>query len=170
MVSMPINIMKPLSQIFRPGPSSPVTLDAQIAALDAASPDVIVAAAVGDGEEALRAAAVRKLAALVDAGTINFAELRSLGNTPAVLSVAGLCVNPAYLADLLGSITDLEQIATLVIEGSSSRIRQLAAQRIEDPVELARLLKLARDKDKSVYKILKQKSDALRDSLRSRAM
>jgi hypothetical protein len=162
MVSMPINIMKPLSQIFRPGPSSPVTLDAQIAALDSASADLLVAAAVGDGDEALRAAAVRKLAALVDAGTINFAALRSMGNTPTVWAVAGLCVNTAYLADLLDSITDMDQIATLVIEGSSSRLRQLAAQRIEDPGELARLLKLARDKDKSVYKILKQKSDALR--------
>ena len=193
MVSMPINIMKPLSQIFRPPPSSPLTLDAQIAALETATPDLIAATAVSDGEEALRAAAVRKLpdgevlrllaglnwgasgtpsaleraaqervAALVDAGSIGFTELRSNGNAAAVLSVAGHCANAVYLTDLLGSITDMRHVATLVIEGSSSRIRQLAAQRIEDPAELSRLLRLARDKDKSVYKILKQKSDALR--------
>ncbi|MEP6886248.1 MAG: DUF349 domain-containing protein [Gammaproteobacteria bacterium] len=208
--------MKPLSKLFRSEPSSPLTLEAQLAALEAGPADVIIAAALGDGNEVLRTAAVRKLpdgevlrrlagfdagasavpvvegatasntaasntaasppaassplervaqervAQLVDAGTIKFAELSPVGNTAAVLSVAGMCRDPAYLAEALASISNLQRIATLVIEGSSSRIRQLAAQRIEDPAELTRLLKLARDKDKSVYKILKQKYDALR--------
>ncbi len=188
--------MKPLTKLFRSEPLSPPTLEAQVAALEAGPLDVIVATALGDGEEALRAAAVRKLpdgevlrklaglsagaaappgaasplervaqervAQFIDAGTIDFAELRSAGNATALLSVAGLCSDPKYLAEILAAIGDLQQVATLVTEGSSSRIRQLAAQRIEAPAELSRLLKLARDKDKSVYKILKQKHDALR--------
>ena len=110
----------------------------------------------------LERAAQERVAQLIDTGTVDFAELRSSGNAAAVLSVAGLCSDARYLSDMLASIGDSQQVAILVIEGSSSRIRQLAAQRIEDPAELSRLLKLARDKDKSVYKILKQKHDALR--------
>ncbi len=207
MDSMPINAMKPLTQLFRAAPPSPATLEAQVAALEGGSPELIIATALGEGDETLRAAAVSKLpdgevlrklaglsaaaaadplgvartassverapsalervaheriAQLVDAGTIDFTELRAVGDGAALLSVAGLCSDQKYLAAMLASINDLQQVATLVTEGSSSRIRQLAAQRIEDPAELTRLLKLARDKDKSVYKILKQKHDALR--------
>jgi hypothetical protein len=103
------------------------------------------------------------VAQLVDAGAIDFAGLcAAAGNSSAVLSVAGLCSNPAYLPQALASIDDPQQIATLVRGGSSSRVRQLAAQRIEDPTELKQLLAQVRGKDKSVYKILKQKLDVLR--------
>ncbi|HWG71467.1 MAG TPA: DUF349 domain-containing protein [Steroidobacteraceae bacterium] len=54
------------------------------------------------------------------------------------------------------------QAARLVMEGSSSRVRQLAAQSVQDPAELKQLLRQLRGKDKSVYKIIKQKCDALR--------
>ncbi len=40
-------------------------------------------------------------------------------------------------------------------------MRQLAAEAIEDPAQLKQLLNKIRGKDKNVYKILKQKSDAL---------
>ena len=168
MDSMPSYVMKPLTQLFRAAPPSPVTLEAQVAALEGGPPDLIIATALGEGDETLRAAAVGKLpdgevlrrlaglnagasaappgiaraassferapsalervaqervAQLVDAGAIKFAELRSSGNSAAVLSVAGLCGDPAYLTDALASIGDPLQVATLVIEGSSSRIR-----------------------------------------------
>src|SRR5438477_7212822 len=56
------HLMKPLSNLARPGPDSPPSLETQIAALESASPDSIAAAALGEGQEALRAAAIRKLA------------------------------------------------------------------------------------------------------------
>ena len=188
-----MHLMRPLSRLFRPEPPSPPTLDDRITALDSGSPELIIATTLGDGEEALRAAAVRKLqdgeilrklaglsddispsptsleriaqervAQLIDAGTIDFTGLRASRNTSALLSVAGLCSNPAYLSQALASIDDPQRVAEIVRGGSSSRIRQLAAQSIEDPVELRQLLKQVRDKDKSVYKIIKQKCDALR--------
>ena len=86
----------------------------------------------------------------------------SLANSAAVLAVAALCRDPAHLVRALESIHDPQQLARLVIEGSSIHLRQLAAQRIEDPLELKRLLKQVRGKDKNVYKILKHKCDALR--------
>ena len=176
-----------------PQPASP--LAAQVAALDAASPERIAAAALGDGEEALRAAAASKLpdgeilrqlaglregaaspgsstleriaqerlAQLIDAGSVDFAALCAAArNTSAALSVAGLCSDPARLSQALTSIEDPQQIARLVIEGTTSRMRQLAAQRIEDPTELKQLLKQVRGKDKNIYKIIKQKCDVLR--------
>ena len=177
-----------------PAAASPPTLETRVAALPAGSPELIITA-LGEGDAALRAAAVRKLedgeplrklaglsggvsppvpaglehiaqervAELIDLGSIDYAGLlAAVGNTDAVLSVAGLCSNPAHLPEAFASIGDPQRIARLVVEGSSVRLRQLAAQRIEDPAALRQLIKLLRDKDKSVYKIIKQKCDVLR--------
>ncbi|MGH8323805.1 MAG: hypothetical protein ACRETD_08425, partial [Steroidobacteraceae bacterium] len=57
---------------------------------------------------------------------------------------------------------DTETIARLVIEGATTKIRQRAAQAIEDPVMLRRLIRDVRGgNDKSVYKILTSNRDAL---------
>ena len=103
-----------------------------------------------------------RMAQLLDAGTVDFAGLcTAAGDPSALLAVAGLSGNPDHLPQALALIDDPKRVAALVIEGSSSRIRQVAAQTIEDPAELRRLLKEIRGKDKSVYKIIKQKCDAL---------
>jgi Domain of Unknown Function (DUF349) len=57
---------------------------------------------------------------------------------------------------------DTGTIANLAIKGSSTKIRQLAAEAIEDPAQIRELIKAARGgNDKSVYKILARKRDAL---------
>jgi len=57
---------------------------------------------------------------------------------------------------------DAETIARLVVEGTSTKVRQLAAEAIEDPVKLRQLIRDVRGgNDKSVYKILTCKRDAL---------
>ena len=57
---------------------------------------------------------------------------------------------------------DSHTVATSAIEGTSTRIRQLAAEAIDDPEQIRRLIKSARGgNDKSVYKILTRKRDAL---------
>jgi hypothetical protein len=72
-------------------------------------------------------------------------------------------VHPAQLIDegSIASISDPAQLAQLVVQGPSSRLRQLAAEHVYDPKQLRQLLPQVRNKDKSVYKILKQKCDAL---------
>jgi hypothetical protein len=190
-----MDLVKPLRHFFRAAPPPPPTLETRVAALDEGSTELVAATALGGGEEALRAAAVRKLpdgmllrklaglsegaappetasferiaqervAQLIDSGSIDFADLcAATPNSTAMLSVAGHCRNPDHLAQILGWIDDPQRLANLALEGSSSRLRQLAAQRIEDPAELARLLKQVRGKDKNVYKIIKQKCDVLR--------
>jgi hypothetical protein len=188
-----IHLMKPLSRFFRSQPAPP-TLATQVAVLDSTAPAELGATALGDGAEALRIAAIRKLpngeilrglaglrdgavpgfpsleraaqerlAQLLDAGAIDLADLSAAPvNHSALLSVAGLCSDPARLPAALARVNDPQRVARLVIDGSSVRIRQLAAQSLEDPVELRCLLKQVRGSDKSIYKIIKQKCDVLR--------
>ena len=107
--------------------------------------------------------AQERLAQLVDYGAVDWAVLSAApGDATALLTIAGCCSNPAHLEDVIASIQDPRQQSQLVIQGQSLRVRQLAARRIDDPEELRRLLKLLQGKDKSVYKILKEKRDALR--------
>ena len=115
--------------------------------------------AAGPGGDALRAAATRRLAQLVDGGTIDFAsELQGAAAATAdarsaLLAVAALCKDSAHLERLVAAIVDPQELAALAVEGSSTRIRQQAAQRIDDPDEIDRLLRQVRDRDKSVYRI-----------------
>jgi len=56
---------------------------------------------------------------------------------------------------------DAQVIARLVLEGTSTKIRQLAAEAIEDDAQLGELIRQTRGgKDKSVYKILSRKREA----------
>src|SRR6202789_3475347 len=161
------HFVTPLSRFFRSAPPPPPAAQDPAAMLDSGSPELISATALGDGEETLRAAAVRKLpdgealrtlaglrrtasaarpsnlepssslertaqervAQLVDAGTIDFAALcAAAGDSSALLAVAGLSGNPAHLSRAFALIDDPNRVAALVTEGSSSRIRQFAAQ------------------------------------------
>jgi hypothetical protein len=111
---------------------------------------------------ALERAAQARMAQHIDAGSIEFAEFCArAGNRSVVFAVAALCKDSSRLPQALGTIEDPLQIAQLVVEGSSSRLRQLAAERVDDPAQLRQLLKQLRTKDKRVYKILKQKCDVL---------
>lgn len=57
---------------------------------------------------------------------------------------------------------DTRTVARLVIEGASTKIRQHAAEAVDDPAQIRQLIRDARGgKDKSVYKILTRKRDAL---------
>jgi Domain of Unknown Function (DUF349) len=190
--------MKLFSRFLRKAaPPAPPTLEERIAILDQGSSDLILGMALGTEEQALRAAAIRKLpdgdplrrlaglsrptdsaaiavpaaleraaqarmAELIDAGSIDFAVFcNQLENRSVMFCVAALCKDTSRLPQALASIDDPLQVAQLVVDSPSSRLRQLAAEAIEDPAQLRQLLKQIRSKDKSVYKILKQKCDAL---------
>ena len=111
---------------------------------------------------AVRHAAHERLAQLVDAGTIDFAAFCSKPEHFSVsIAVAALCKNPDRLRDVLARIDDPAELARLVVEGPTSRVRQSAAAAIDDPAQWKALLPQVRGKDKAVYKLIKQKSDAL---------
>ena len=111
---------------------------------------------------AVQRAAQSRMAQLIDAGSIDFAGFcEQVANRSAMFCVVALCKDASRLPQALASINDPLQVAQLIVESRSSRLRQLAAAVVEDPAQLRQLLKQVRSKDKSVYKILKQKCDAL---------
>jgi hypothetical protein len=136
-----VRSIRPFSRMFRPEAEAPeaVAADADIA------PAVIAPSAAAAGGEASADA---------------MAQLQE-GSTLRALAIAASSADDSHLATLFDS-ADSRDIVSLVTEGSSSRIRQYAAQRVTDAAELRHLLKLVRGKDKSVYKIIKQKCDELR--------
>jgi len=169
-----------LSRMFRPEAAPPPAAPAASAASAAAAPTGELpahadeSASLPDGA-ALRtlaglmgaapapvAAAQARMAQLIDAGTVNFAALAGeIVHKDALLSIAGMCRDTSFLAQLLDG-SDPPDLVRLVTEASSTRVRQLAAQRVADPAHLRQLLKQVRGKDKNVYKIIKQKCDELR--------
>jgi len=84
---------------------------------------------------------------------------------PTPVEAAPPAVEPAEQARLLQCIADRTldpaELSRLAVEGPTSRVRQAAAAVIDDPAQLHALLPRLRGKDKSVYKLIKQKCDAL---------
>jgi DNA repair protein SbcC/Rad50 len=111
----------------------------------------------------LTAYAQQRLATLLDAQSISWRELRSDSeNAEALLQITERCSDPACLEQAVASIADPQQIVRLVLEGGTLPLRQAAARRIDDHEDVHRLLKQLQGKDKSVYRILKDKRDAWR--------
>jgi Domain of Unknown Function (DUF349) len=178
--------MKLLSRFFSTTPLATPTLPERIAYLNAGSAEEVGRCAeeilkLADGDllrglagisstleitlhepAALKRAAQARLAQLIDEGAIDFTMFRGQSAAqPAVLAVAALCKDSSRLSQALESVTDPGEIARLATESPSSRVRLMAAELIADPAQLKQVLQQVRNKDKSVYKILKQKSDAL---------
>ena len=121
-------------------------------------------------DESLQKSARLRLASLIDDEALDIRALMTQSADPlAVVSLVALCRSPDRLPLALAGITEASQRMALVTSAPSSRLRQLAAETIEDPDELRQLIKRVRDSDKGVYKILKQKSAALLADERRRA-
>jgi len=119
---------------------------------------------------ALRRAAQQRLGQLLDTGTITLDALRSQSSrTTVLLAIAGFAGDGTLAERLIASLDDAEQLGELALHGPSPALRQLAAEQVQDPAQLARLLKDARGKDKNVYRILKSKRDALHAQERAAA-
>jgi hypothetical protein len=115
----------------------------------------------------VRQAAHQRVAQLIDGGTIDFAALCSgRENVPETMTVAALCSDPDRLRQLIVRIDDPVVLEKLVLEGPTSRVRQSAAAAITDADQLHALLPRVRGKDKSVYKLIKQKCDVFSARLR----
>jgi hypothetical protein len=93
-------------------------------------------------------------------------------NTEVVRATAARAIAAAREVDALQAAidgNDAEAIGRLVVSGTSTKIRQLAAQAVEDPAQLRELIREVRGgNDKGVYKILTSKRDALLAEARKR--
>lgn len=124
--------------------------------------DELLALAANSASPDSQRAAQQRLAQLIDAGSVDFSWLNdAMKDKVALLSVAALARDPAHLQRAADAIADMDFFLKLAIDGPSTRLRQLAAEKIEDPARLKKLLRHARGKDKNVFKIIKRKCDAL---------
>jgi hypothetical protein len=111
---------------------------------------------------AARHAAQARLAQLIDEGSLDFAAFcAGRVHRPETLAVAALCNDPEHLRSALARVDDPGVLAQIVVTSPSSRLRQLAAAAIDDPVLLSDLLKQVRGRDKAVYRLVRQKCDAI---------
>jgi hypothetical protein len=170
--------------------TKPKTLEEQLAELDQAPMEVLLTIAVEDGSDVLRLAAVarldygpalitlaydggiasvqqkarQRLAELIDQGTITLDQLAADGvDLMSQFAVVGFCRQDDLLEQLLNSSSDEDFFYQIALEGMSIKLRQLAAEKIEDEERLKNLLKKTKGKDKQVYKIVKGKCDVFRD-------
>jgi hypothetical protein len=165
--------MTMFSRLFRK--TAPAAVDGGARSVDLQAGSAQAAAALADGTELLRLAGVGdrqaegeaiaaetqraaqvRLATLVDAGEVDVASLLGSTHRSAALCVMALCADRERLAQAMALVQDPAELASLVMS-PSSRVRLAAAQRLEDPVTLRSLLKQVRERDKGVYKILKEK-------------
>ena len=160
--------MKIISRLIGKTPTSPPpTVQERIAALGEGSEDLLLDAALNAEEEELRVAAIAKLP---DGENLRRLARLSGGEDAGAAAPAGVTraaqIRIAELSDegRLSQPLDLprdpEKIARLILQSASSRLRQIAAEQVDDPEQQRQLLQQVRNKDKSVYKILKQKLDA----------
>lgn len=106
-------------------------------------------------------AAQRRIAGLIDAGEISFETVvEQCPNRDVLLAIAASAKDPQPLERLLTSATPAQWLEW-ALHSASAQVRQRAAEKIDDPGALRRLLKDARGKDKNVYRIAKTKCDAI---------
>ena len=137
---------------------------AAIAVLDAGKPlfKLATVTKVGDVQEiAVQRAAQQRLAQLIDSGTLDINLFGRAVDIETLLSVVVSCSDPALVQQTVESIKDDNLLGKLAVDGASTKVRQLAAEAIHDPEQLREMLKDVRGKDKNVYKIIREKCDAL---------
>src|SRR5690606_30026558 len=66
---------------------------------------------------------------------------------------------PVITLDVVAETNDEQALLTLATEGATSPLRQAAAEKIHSREILEQLAKIAKTKDKSVFKIVKSKLD-----------
>lgn len=111
---------------------------------------------------AIQKAAKQRLSVLIETGDINCEQLEhKVKDTMAFLAL--LSANPSLFESAFSKITDEAVLAKCALEGATSKLRQGAAEKITDKQILQQLLKDAKTKDKTVFKIVKEKCDAFKE-------
>ncbi|HTF83382.1 MAG TPA: DUF349 domain-containing protein [Cellvibrio sp.] len=171
----------------------PETRANKITALESMTPDALMAIALaekGEQDDQLRVAAIerlddlntlaqiafgsagnqvqriarQRLAALVDKGTLDFDQLSTQLSDPSKLfAVMSFSRQTERLEQLLSAINDSALLYKMASEGATVKLRQIAAEKIDDREQLQFLLKETKGKDKAIYKIVKDKCDKFRE-------
>src|SRR5690606_34517070 len=109
--------------------------------------------AFGGSTQAMQRLAKQRLAELIDAGQLDFERFRAHVNDPLKLfSVMSFSKQTERLEQLLASISDEQLLVKMVSGGATAKLRQIAAEKIQNKDVLLELLKETKGKDKAVYK------------------
>lgn len=120
-------------------------------------------------DTALREALVQRLAALLEVPGAH-PGLPELVQSQADDALGYQLINQLSSLEaklsLLEKIQDQRILAEIAIQANASRLRQRAAERLQDPEILEQVIKNAKNKDKGVYQTVKATLQALRDQER----
>jgi len=170
---------------------NPKTIEERLAEISQLSMDSLIAVTASEEPEIVRAAAINhldygtrltdlaltcetqtlqqqarhRIAELIDSESISLKQLTTDGlDIMAQFSIVGFCQRPELLEQLLNVSADADFFYKIAIEGVPARLRELAADKINDLATLTKLLKETKGKDKLVYNIAKEKCDVFRES------
>lgn len=164
-VNLELLSLEALVKVIQSGDDEPL----RIAALQKITDQQTLLAIAGiDGAATVNAsiakAAKQRLIELVDAGAINSEQLcRAINDKMALISLLSLSSNVALFEAEFNRVEDQTELARFALEGATSKLRQRAAEKISDKAVLLQLLKDAKTKDKTVFKIVKEKCDAFKE-------
>jgi hypothetical protein len=112
----------------------------------------------------IQKAAKQRIAQLIDTGAINGEQFsQSITDKNALFSVLGLVSNNTLFEQAFSAIHDESELAKFALDGATSKLRQRAAEKISDKNILLQLLKDTKTKDKTVFKIIKEKCDVFKE-------
>ena len=150
-----LNKINPKTTEERVAEISQLSMDALIAVIASEEPDIVRATAINHLDygipltdlaltcetQALQQQARHRIAELIDSDSISLKQLTTDGmDIMAQFSIVGFCQRPELLEQLLNVSADADFFYKIAIEGVSARLRELAADKIND---LATLKKTA---------------------------
>ena len=147
---------------------NPKTIEERVAEISQLSVDSLIAVTTSEEPEIVRAAAINhldygtpltdlaltcetqtlqqqarhRIAELIDSDSISLKQLTADGmDIMDQFSIVGFCQRPELLEQLLNVSADADFFYKIAIEGVSARLRELAADKINDLATLKKLLK-----------------------------
>lgn len=121
-----------------------------------------------DTPNALQSAARKRIGELLNSGKLTVAQLGQRVNDQALLLALCGYSSQAGVA-LLEQITDENLLLEIASSGSTTQLRQAAALKLEGRTVLEQLAKQAMNKDKAVYKIVRNKLDVFKEEKQKEA-
>jgi len=108
--------------------------------------------------------AKQRLLHLIDTNTLDASQLRQrVTDKMTLLALLGLTSKTELFEEIFNTLDDQAELSKFALEASTSKLRQAAAAKITDKQILQQLLKDTKTKDKTVFKIIKEKSDAFKE-------
>jgi exonuclease SbcC len=113
---------------------------------------------------AIQKAAKQRLVSMIDSGAIDAEQLsQRINDKMALFALLGLSNNNQLFENVFNTISDQADLARFALDGSTSKLRQRSAEKISDKKILQQLLKDTKTKDKTVFKIIKEKCDVFKE-------